>query len=88
MSENNHSGETVLAFLVGGIVGAAVGLLLAPCSGEETRRRLGGWVDEKREKARDLVEKEKEALLAKKDQVTAAWEAGKKAYRESGGSAA
>lgn len=32
---------TALAFLIGGIVGAAVGLLVAPCSGVETRRKIG-----------------------------------------------
>jgi gas vesicle protein len=35
------AGGTALAFLIGGILGAGVGLLMAPCSGEETRRKLG-----------------------------------------------
>lgn len=34
------SGEKFLYFLIGGFVGAAVGLLLAPKSGEETRELL------------------------------------------------
>lgn len=84
MAENN-SGESVLAFLLGGVVGAVVGLLLAPCSGDETRHKIGDWFDENREKARNLIEKEREFLHAKKEQVGAAWEAGKKAYKETGG---
>ena len=74
-----------MAFFLGGVVGAAIGVLLAPCSGEETRRRLGDWFDESRKKASEFVEKEREILRAKKEQTVAAWEAGKKAYRETGG---
>ncbi|MBI5244974.1 MAG: YtxH domain-containing protein [Elusimicrobia bacterium] len=85
MAEHNHSGETVLAFLLGGVVGAAVGVLLAPCSGEDTRRKLGDWFDESRSKTKEFIEKEREVLIAKKDQVSAAWEAGKKAYHDAGG---
>lgn len=84
MSENN-SGEGILAFLLGGVAGAVVGLLIAPCSGDETRRKVVDWIDENRDKARRLVEKEREFLQSKKEQVGAAWEAGKKAYKETGG---
>jgi gas vesicle protein len=35
-----NSGEKILYFLIGGFVGAAVALLFAPKSGEETRRYL------------------------------------------------
>ena len=86
MAEHNNSGETVLAFLLGGVVGAAIGILLAPASGEETRRKIGDWVDESRKKARDFVEKERDVLRSKKEQVSAAWEAGKRAYHDAGGS--
>lgn len=85
MSDNHHSGDTFIAFLLGGVVGAALGVLLAPCSGEETRRKLGDWFDENRRKAKDFVEHEREVLLAKKQQVSAVLEAGKKAYHEAGG---
>jgi len=36
-----NSGEKFLYFLIGGFVGAAIGLLVAPKSGEETRAFLG-----------------------------------------------
>jgi gas vesicle protein len=86
MAEHDNSGETVLAFLLGGVVGAAIGILLAPSSGEETRRKIGDWLDESRKKAGDFVEEKREILHAKKEQVSAAWEAGKKAYQDAGGS--
>lgn len=37
--------------LVGGAIGATAGLLLAPASGRETRRRLARRIDEEREAA-------------------------------------
>lgn len=37
MSDNNDFGSFLSGFLVGGLVGAAVALLMAPQSGEETR---------------------------------------------------
>ncbi|HAH06071.1 MAG TPA: gas vesicle protein [Elusimicrobia bacterium] len=85
MSDHHNSSDTFIAFLLGGVVGAAVGVLLAPCSGEETRHKLGDWFDENRQKAKGFIEKEREVLLAKKAQVSAALEAGKKAYHETGG---
>jgi gas vesicle protein len=38
------AGKVITGLLVGGVVGATVGWLTAPASGEETRRRLGGDV--------------------------------------------
>jgi len=40
MSENRDNGA-LLGFLLGAAVGAGVALLMAPTSGEETRRRIG-----------------------------------------------
>ena len=35
-----NSGRVVTGILVGSVIGATVGLLMAPTSGEETRRRI------------------------------------------------
>ena len=67
MAEHNP-GDAIVAFLLGGVVGVAAGLLLAPCSGEETR---------------EFIEHGREVVGQKKDQISAAFEAGKKAFRES-----
>ena len=40
-SDSNSGGTVMLAFLVGALSGAAVALLFAPASGEETREYLG-----------------------------------------------
>ncbi len=56
MSERETSTGTVLAaFLIGGLVGAAVALLTAPRSGKETREEIGKWAEGATEKAREKV---------------------------------
>lgn len=50
-----------LAFLGGAIVGAVAGILLAPQSGEETRRALKGYA---RRAEEEVIERAKEARAA------------------------
>jgi gas vesicle protein len=80
-------------FFLGLGIGVAVGILFAPKSGEETREIIRGKANEGRdylkrrstelrESASDLVERGKSAVQKQKDQVSAAVEAGKQAYRE------
>jgi gas vesicle protein len=40
-SDLRSNNSAIIGFLVGSIVGAGVALLLAPTTGEETRRRIG-----------------------------------------------
>jgi gas vesicle protein len=56
MSEDNRSGETLLALMLGAALGAAAGLLLAPRSGKETRKRVKKWLEDAEEKGQDLFE--------------------------------
>ena len=92
MSERNGSGGS-LWFLVGLGIGAAVGILFAPHSGEETRQILMSKAEEGRDfvkkrarDARDQAEqwaaRGKEVIHAQKEQLRTAVEAGRQAYRE------
>src|SRR6266498_520720 len=57
MMANNENGAAALliAFVAGAVVGAAVALLYAPASGDETREYLGQRAREGRERARQNV---------------------------------
>src|SRR3974390_1570047 len=91
MSESNV-GSKVSFFLVGLGIGALVGILFAPKSGEETREYLTKRAEEGklyaqrkarelRERADDLVERSKQAASRQKDSISAAMEAGREAYQ-------
>ena len=80
-------------FFLGVGIGVAVGLLFAPKSGEETRdlirSKAGEGKDylkrrgeEARESATEWVERGRTAVGRQKEQLSAAVEAGKQAYRE------
>jgi gas vesicle protein len=86
-------------FFLGLGLGVAVGVLFAPKSGAETREFLrskveegGDYVkkrgDELRSSATDAFEQGKQTLKRRKENLTAAVEAGKQAYREASASEA
>lgn len=91
----DNVGSKVSYFLVGLGIGALVGVLFAPKSGEETREFLSKKADEGRdyaqrkarelrERADDLLEKSKEVASKKRDSIAAAVEGAREAYlRES-----
>jgi gas vesicle protein len=90
MSDN--VGSKVSFFLVGLGIGALVGILFAPKSGEETREFLSDKADEGREyaqrkakelreRAEDLIERSKEIMSKQKDAISSAVELGKETYK-------
>ncbi|MEZ0329014.1 MAG: YtxH domain-containing protein [Dissulfuribacterales bacterium] len=83
-------GGLFAAFLVGGIVGAAVAVLFAPRSGEETREKLRekaailkenmeDMARDVRDKTYQAVEKGRELLEEQKGRFSSAIDAGKEA---------
>jgi gas vesicle protein len=55
-------GAVGLAFLTGGLVGAAVALLLAPQSGRESREQLRGYARRAEDQVHELADKATQAL--------------------------
>jgi len=85
--------DAFAAFVLGGIVGAVIGLLYAPKAGKETRkglRRMGrdfaDTIDDLREDVRDtghkIYEEGRNTILSGKDKISEAFEAGKKAFEK------
>lgn len=81
-------------FFLGLGIGVAAGVLFAPKSGTETRDMLRGKAEdsadylkrrgtELRDSAADAIDRGKDTLQRHKDNLAAAVEAGKQAYRES-----
>lgn len=88
----DNVGSKITYFLVGLGVGALVGILFAPKSGDETRDFLAKKADEGRdyaqrkakelrERADDLIERGKDLANRQKDAINAAVEGGREAYR-------
>jgi len=68
MSERSDF-SVVAAFLLGGILGAAAGVLFAPEKGEVTREKIKDWAGDKWDEGKENLEDLKESIekkLAKK----------------------
>ncbi|MBI4458484.1 MAG: YtxH domain-containing protein [Acidobacteria bacterium] len=85
-------GTRFVYFLVGLGFGALLGVLFAPQSGEETRKLITDRAEEGREyllrkshqvqeQTAEYIDRGKEAVSKQRDQIAAAIEAGKQAYR-------
>ena len=93
MGEEATTSEKALYLMLGVMIGAATALLLAPRSGEETRKLIASKAREGADvlssrtkdiagKTSDYVDRGREVLQHQRDQISAAIEAGKQAYRE------
>jgi gas vesicle protein len=86
-------GTVLLSFFVGGLIGAGVALLVAPKTGEETRRMIKelaedtktkaeDWIDKVKDKAKSCAEKGKECAEKEINVITRSVGAGKEAYEK------
>jgi gas vesicle protein len=80
--DGGAAGTVVVAFVLGAITGAAVALLLAPATGEETRRILTEKAKEGREKATDAARQGREFLNRQRDTIATAIDRGRDAYNQ------
>src|SRR5487761_393421 len=89
---SDSTGSKVSYFMVGLGIGALVGILFAPKSGEETREFLAQKADEGRdyaqrkarelrERAEDILERGKTVAVRQKETISAAVDAGRDAYQ-------
>ncbi|MEP7028868.1 MAG: YtxH domain-containing protein [Candidatus Eisenbacteria bacterium] len=78
MSENRT--DSLMAFLLGAALGAGVALLLAPASGDETRRKLSDRARSLGDEIDDKIKTAKDEVKHRAGDVKAAVGAGRDAY--------
>src|SRR6185295_20020111 len=80
--DGGAAGTVIVAFVLGALTGAAVALLMAPASGEETRRLLADKAREGRERAEEAARQGRELWNRQKDNLNTAFERGREAYQQ------
>ncbi len=82
MSSNNNGSSVMIAFVVGALTGAAVALLFAPASGEDTREYLAKKAREGKDKAREAMDQGREYYEHQREQLVTAVDRGREAFQQ------
>ena len=77
-------GGVVMAFIAGAAVGAAVALLFAPATGEQTREYLSRRAREGRERASEAARQGREMLNKQRDNIAGAFDRVREQQRSGG----
>ena len=81
MANNDNGAGILVAFIAGAAVGAAVALLFAPATGEETREYLGQRAREGRDRAADAARQGRELLNRQRDNITNAFDRARQQFQ-------
>lgn len=97
MADRNDIGKIVVAFFAGSVAGALAGLLLAPSSGAETRKKIKKASSDAEDKVKEKFEEAKSGVVSLfshgkekvedmkteiQDKIQDAVEAGKDVYKK------
>lgn len=85
MREDSGAGTIITAFVLGALTGAAVALLVAPQTGEETRRMIGTKAREGADRAAEAARQGREMFDRQRDTIASAFERGREAYHQARG---
>lgn len=85
--DGSAAGTVIVSFVLGALTGAAIALLMAPASGEETRRMLADKAREGRERASEAARQGREFINRQRETVTSAIDRGRQAYEQARGHA-
>lgn len=86
MNENylneSQSGSSVMMFIAGAVVGAGLALLMAPASGEETRRKLSDTARRLRDETKNRVSHAKESITELREDAKHAIDQGRETFSQ------
>jgi gas vesicle protein len=68
-------GSFLAGIMIGGFIGAAIGLLLAPTKGDEMREQVGEFVGEKRAMIEDAISEGRAAAEKARAEMMATYDA-------------
>lgn len=80
--DGSESANILLAFLLGAVAGAALALLYAPSTGEQTREYLGERAREGKDRATEAAERGRQAVAQGRETLANAIERGREAYQQ------
>jgi gas vesicle protein len=80
-NDNFGAGSFLVAFVAGTAVGAALALLFAPATGNETRQYLGQRAREGRDRANEAARQGREALNRHRENLTTAFDRAREQYQ-------
>ena len=90
MANNEGIGASglLVAFIAGAVTGAAVALLFAPASGDETREYLGDRAREGRDRATEAFRKGREAVNVQSERLATAFDRAREQFQQKTSAAA
>jgi gas vesicle protein len=80
--DDSGAATVVVAFVLGAVTGAAVALLMAPATGEETRRLIAEKAREGRDKANEAARQGRELWNRQREHLSQAFDRGREAYEQ------
>ena len=80
--DDSGAGTVVVAFVLGALTGAAVALLMAPQSGEETRKLIAEKAREGKAKAGEAARQGRELWDRQRETLINAFDRGREAYQQ------
>lgn len=84
-NEGIGPGGLLVAFVAGAITGAAVALLFAPATGEETREYLGQRAREGRDRATEVARQSRDMFNEQRDNLNTAFERARERFQQGSG---